>query len=86
MKKINSNIVLSIVSGVLALASLVFIIILSYNMVTQGVTALRIGALVGLCIAFAICVAMVGILITLNKIKRNPEQLINQDFQNKKIK
>ncbi len=85
MKKVNWNLVITILASIGAVASVIFIIVLANSMFLNGTTQTKIWGIVALSIAFVICSALVGVTATLYKANKIQKMQTNtlQDNETK---
>ena len=77
MKKTNWNLIVAILAGIGAVASLIVLIMVANSILTAGANTLRILGIIGLIIAFIMCVSIVGILITNNRMNRELDNKVD---------
>ena len=77
MKKTNWNLIVAILAGIGDVASLIVLIMVANSILTAGANTLRILGIIGLIIAFIMCVSIVGILITNNRMNRELDNKVD---------
>ena len=70
MKKTNWDLVVAVMAGIGAVASLIVLIIVANSILTAGASTLKILGIIGLIIAFVMCCSIVGILVTNHRMNK----------------
>ena len=82
MKKVSWELIISILAGLIGVVCLILLVFMINKLITESVTNTRIWGVVGLSVGFVVCFALVGVMFTLYKAKKNPDQIINKDDKN----